>query len=352
MTNDTVEDIVRAYVPLVYGVSPKGWHSVYCEVCGDGKRTKGPRGGWLFHDEMCFYNCFNCGVEGNFDPSREHPMSRDMYKIFTSFDIPYKDVQEIVVQHLKDNKNYQKPVERIVLPNLDHPDYFIKLEEQPEDDLLAMEARDFLWERYKITDQDYPFFLSSGKTKSNDPDDQYRAKYLRPRIIIPIYQNERLIYWTARIFVGESNRKYIDASVQNSSAVVHGLDYLYADNKDRPLYITEGFFDAWHVKGLAVFGNTMKDPQIKVISRSYRPKIVIPDYNHDGMQLANQAIELGWGISLPDILPHKDICAAINEYGKLYVLKTIAQSTYYNFEAKIRLKEFRLRNKKILSNQL
>ena len=63
-----IEDVVRGHVAFTGRVSSKGWSSTYCEVCGDGKRTQGPRGGWLFVDEIAFYNCFNCGVEGNFDP--------------------------------------------------------------------------------------------------------------------------------------------------------------------------------------------------------------------------------------------------------------------------------------------
>ena len=68
---ETIEDIVRSYVPFSHGVSSKGWHSVYCEVCGDGNHSKGPRGGWLFSDEACFYSCFNCGIKTNYDPNRD-----------------------------------------------------------------------------------------------------------------------------------------------------------------------------------------------------------------------------------------------------------------------------------------
>ena len=67
------------------------------------------------------------------------------------------------------------------------------------------------------------------------------------------------------------------------------------------------------------------------------------------MNLANQAIEQGWGVSLPDILPATDICKAIELYGKLYVLKAVVDATYYGFEAKLRLKDFQLQNYKFFS---
>jgi hypothetical protein len=346
---DTIEDIVRTHVPLVHSVSSKGWHSVFCEVCGDGSRAKGPRGGWLFQDDMCFYNCFNCGVEANFDPNREHPNSKYMYEVFTSFGVPYKEVQELLVKNLKGDKRQVIQKKAIRLPNIEQPDFFVTMTNFPEDNPFFIEAKNFLWDNYKMRPDDYPFMLSSGKTSSKDPDDIYHCKHLRTRIIIPAYQGDRLIYWQGRLFYG-SGKKYLNASVEDSSAVIHCLEHLYDGDPDRPLYITEGFFDSWHLNGLAVLGNTMKDAKIQIISRSRKPKVVVPDYNSDGMHLANQAIELGWGISLPEIFPCRDICNAINHFGKLYVLKSVVDRTYHGFEAKIRLKDFQIKNQKFLSN--
>jgi hypothetical protein len=334
----------------MHGESSKGWNSVYCEVCGDGTHSKGPRGGWLFQDEMCFYNCFNCGVDGNFDPDRETPHSKHMWNIFRSFGIPAKDVNALLTSKLKDDKKRVKKAEKIILPSIEQPDFFKPMTEYSDDDPLACEARDFLWEKYKMRQDDYPFFLSTGKTKSTDTEDIFIAKNLLPRIIIPAYKNNRdLMYWQARIFFGESNKKYISATVENSGSVIYGMENIHNEKyNDRPLYVTEGFFDSWHVNGVAILTNNMKGSKIKLLERNRRNKVVIPDYNKDGMNLADQAVEEGWGISLPEILPCKDICSAINTFGKLYVIKSITKNTYYSFEAKMRLKEFKLKNYKIL----
>ena len=76
MIDYSVEDLARKYVNFRHGIS-NGWNMTYCEVCGDGSRTKGPRGGWLFTDggETCFYHCFNCGNKENFSTKREHAFS-------------------------------------------------------------------------------------------------------------------------------------------------------------------------------------------------------------------------------------------------------------------------------------
>lgn len=346
---DYIEDIVRTYVPLVHGSSSKGWNSVYCEVCGDGHRTKGPRGGWLFDGEACFYSCFNCGISGNFDPNRDSPHSKDMYKILRAFNVPVNDINALILSKIKDDKKIVVRKEKIYLPNITPPDFFSPLTEFPDDDILANEARYYLWENYKMTQDNYPFFLSTGKTKSTDSADKYLAKSLRPRIIIPAYQRDRMIFWQARLFVGESTKKYISATVDNSNSVVYGLNNVYDNNtEDCPLYITEGFFDSWHVHGIAVISNTMKSSKVMLLERNRRPKVVIPDYNMDGMHLADQAVELGWGVALPEILPCTDLCKAINHFGKLYVIKSITENTYYSFEAKLRLQEFKLKNRNFL----
>jgi len=347
---DTIEDIIKENIDLNQP-DHNGWCKVYCEVCGDGKRTKGKRGGWNFNDEMCFYNCFNCGIDGNFDPNRENPYSKNMWEIFRGFDIPKNEVANIITSKLSSEKIETRRKERITLPKIDKPDYFQLLTEFPEDDIIADEARYFLWEHYKIKETDYPFYLSTGKTVSDEPKDHIMANYLRNRIIIPAFdQNDNLMYWQGRLFIGENGQKFISCSVDDSDAVMFNMKNIYAasDPENTPLYITESFTDSYHVNGVAIITNNMKASKIKLLNRNNRPKVVIPDYNKDGMNLANQAIEEEWGICLPDILPATDICSAINAFGKLYVLQTVANNTFYGFQAEMKLKEFKIKNKSIL----
>ena len=331
---DTIEDVVRSYVPFTHGVSSKGWHSVYCEVCGDGARTKGPRGGWLFEGDACFYSCFNCGIKTNYDPNREHPMSKGMYDVFQAFGVPSSEYKTLELKANPERKLKRK--KKVKLPSIDLPDYFRPIKEYPEDDPLAEAAREFLWDNYKITQDDYPFFLVTGKTTSKKKDDQYLCRYLRPRIIIPAYNRSNLIHWQARIFVGEHERKYVSASIDDSSGAMFGMDNINS-NFDRPLYITEGFFDSWHVHGVAIAKNAMTSSQIEILERSNRQLVVIPDYNKDGLNLAKQATERGWGVSLPDLQEAVDICDAVNRYGKLFVLKSIVDRTYHGDAAKFQV---------------
>jgi hypothetical protein len=337
MEYSSIEELVRSNVVFSGSVSASGWERLYCEVCGDGARTKGPRGAFLFEGDACFYNCFNCGIEGNFDPNREVPCSKHMWEILTSFGIQPREFNKLAEDAKKANGIKVVKRQPLILPKIDPiPDYMKLLREFPKDSLIADEARRFLWTKYKMTEDDYPFYLSTGKSK----EDHYIAKALRPRIIIPAMYHGDMLYWQARIFVGESKSKYISASVKNATSVVFGMDNL-TRHRHRPLYITEGFFDSWHVGGVATMTNRMKKGRIDTINRSARDKVILPDQNDDGMNLADQGIELGWGVSLPKIYPETDICGAINRFGKLYVMKSIIDNTYHGDRAKISLKIFK-----------
>ena len=161
---ENIEDIVRQNVAFSQGSSAQGWNKVYCEVCGDGKRTKGPRGGWLFEDEMCFYHCFNCGIKGDFDPNREIPLSKDMGTIFKSFGIPASAYKEIVAKKQigKKGSALNKPKKKKVkTPNLKVPKHFYKLTDADEENIIARKAIKFLRSK-NVNPLDYTFYLSTG----------------------------------------------------------------------------------------------------------------------------------------------------------------------------------------------
>ena len=108
MDFNNIEDVVRQYV-IFKGSSSNGWNHCYCEYCGDGKREKGPRGNWLFSDDMAFYNCWNCGAKASFDPHREIPFSKDMHGIFKSFGIPLRECYALIPKEKNNELREVKP---------------------------------------------------------------------------------------------------------------------------------------------------------------------------------------------------------------------------------------------------
>lgn len=340
MLGKTISDLVTSYVNFNYGLNSKGWSRCYCEVCGDGSRKKGPRGGWAFDDEMAFYHCFNCGIDANFDPNREHPFSKDMRKVLDGFGIPKNEYMAIAFANKlskSGNSDTKKPEHKFVpIQTHDIPEHFYPLSDAPLSNQVANAARKFLREKYALSQDDYPFFLSTGEApKGTDIREVAHVKALAGRLIIPFFKHGRLIYYQARSLEPDSKKKYLNMEVPKTN-IIFNMDALYR-NFDRPLYIFEGVFDALHVDGVAVLENSMTKNQIEILNRSPRQKVIVPDRNSDSKKLVQAGLDLGWGVAIPDIGSNsKDLCEGILRFGKLHVLNSLVKRTYTGQEAKLR----------------
>lgn len=332
--NNSIEDIVKPNI-TIHGISNHGWNTVYCEHCGDGSRTKGPRGGWLFKGDLAMYHCFNCGVDANFDHTREQPYSKEMWDVLNSFNIPMSDVKKLISEYKLKNNFEVKKTKKVVqkIKTLDVPDYFYPLDTASKKNTIAKSAREFLKER-KIDYRDYPFYLSSGKTKMSVRHEAI-SKSLMNRLIIPFFKNGKMVYYQARA-LSNQKKKYINADTKRS-AIIYGFDKIYSDI-DNYLFVTEGFFDAYHLNGVSVQENKLSSPQIELLSQSPRTKVIVPDFNGDSYTLAEQAIELGWGVAFPNFSKkYKDTTEAIQAIGKLATLQDIVNCVYFGYEAEANL---------------
>lgn len=330
---NSFEDLVRDYV-IFTGPPSNGWHPCYCEHCGDGSRTKGPRGGWLFTEDATFYNCFNQGCEGSFSLERQYPLSKDMAGILESFGVPMKEYKLFQLQHKPQAGDTAKPeIRRTPILTLDMPSHFYPLAEADDDDIIAEKARDYLASR-KVDWRKYPFYLSTGKAKKSDDErEKVIAKQLRNRLIIPAFKGEHLIYWQARDLDGDSKRKYISADTPRSN-VIYCMDRLY-ENAKAPLFVTEGFFDAYFLNGVAVMENKLTSQQIEILKRTPRKVVVVPDRKGDSKKLAQDAIDAGFGVSIPNWGGEKDVNSAVLRYGRLYVVKAVMDNIKFGTAARL-----------------
>ena len=143
-----------------------------------------------------------------------------------------------------------------------------------------------------------------------------------------------MIYYQARSLDDNAQKKYLNMEIPKTN-IIFNMDQLYR-NYDRPLYVFEGAFDAIHVDGVAVMENNMTSNQIEILSKSPRKKVIVPDRKGDSKKLAQQAVELGWGIALPEIgSSNKDLCEGILRFGKLHILNSLVTKTYYGKEARL-----------------
>jgi hypothetical protein len=195
--------------------------------------------------------------------------------------------------------------------------FFYPLVDDPEDDWCQYSI-EYLTSR-GIDWQSYPFYCVK---RNNHPDN---SRWYG-RLIIPIYKDNKLIFYQGRDLTDMHQKKYLSATAARDT-IMYGYDKLLLHTSD-PLYVVEGFFDAFALNGVAVFGNKLTPQQIYWLNRSTRTKVVIPDRVGDGFLLAEQAIELRWKVSSLDRGDHcKDVNDSIVENGLLYTMKTIVDNT-------------------------
>lgn len=330
MKTTTLEEVIRTHIRLNPRANSRGFFSVLCKVCNDHGK-KGDRAGFKFDGQAVGYNCFNCGHSASFDPYKHETMPRDMETVLDAFGVATVDWEPVLYTALVEGRNEERKArieefKSIEPAALDLPDDFYRLTDDPNDE-WAQYSIEYLASR-GVEWNTYPFYCVR---KSKHPDN----KRWYGRMIIPVFKENKLVFWQGRDLTDTMIKKYLSPNVAKES-VLSGYDQIARYSED-PLYITEGWFDSYHLKGVAIFGNKMTPEQIKWINQSHRQKVVIPDRFGDGHLLANQALDLGWSVSLPDIGSCKDVNDAILKYGQLYTQMTISENTCDGFIAKSRV---------------
>jgi hypothetical protein len=333
-----LEDVIRSHIQLDRPNS-KGWCNVLCKVCGD-RGHKGKRAAFNFSDQAVSYHCFNCGHVAVFDPKQNPEIDERMIKVLHAFGVPDQDwksiyLNELYVRNLKGN--FQPGLKlinnvKIEPAEIPLPSHFYKLGPDDSTDKWTIIARDYLQTNRGVDPDGYPFYLSTGEGEKEN------QKWVG-RVIIPFYKNEKLIYYQGRSLVGSAVRKYLSPDFEKTR-VMGCFDNLFHDT-DAPLYVVEGWFDAYSIDGVAVLGNTMSEEHNAWLAKSPRPKVIIPDRYGDGARLAYQALKQNWAVSIPDCLSRgdcKDVNEAVVKYGKLYVLKDIVEHTATGIMAETAIK--------------
>tara|TARA_B100000925_G_scaffold226549_1_gene175027 strand:+ start:2102 stop:3004 length:903 start_codon:yes stop_codon:yes gene_type:complete len=290
---------------------------------GTGADTR-QRGGIINNEsDGTSYHCFNCGYKASWKPGRR--VTYKMKRLMQWLNIPDDTITKVSLAVLE-TENIRS-TEIVTLPKFTSKDLpegakplrewadYCALESTGVDENL-MKVFGYLKERQLYFD-DYDFHWT--------PLNGYKD-----RLIVPFYNNKKIVGYTARK-VKDGNPKYIS---DQQPGYVFNIDA----QKDRVYTIVvEGPFDAIAVEGVALLGNEIKDQQSLMINSLNTKVIVVPDRDEAGQNILNQAIDLGWGVSMPpwdeDV---KDVNEAVQRYGKLYTLHTIIGYAEFN-ELKIKL---------------
>ncbi len=322
---ESLETIIKRYIKLPNHPSGTGWYPVLCKVCSDHGK-KGARGGFRFDDNKVAYHCFNCGHSTVFDPDTHKNMPEKMIQVLQDFNVPEDEWKAVLLTNLtkRDKEGTgtshvsSSPIQSVEPAVVPLPSHFYPLAEASPNDQWAQLASAYLDIDRGVDPNSYNFMLSH---PNGDPQVDKWAK----RVIIPIYKEKQLIFYIGRDLTGKATQKYLSPSYSKEK-VLFGYEHLFVQTED-PLYIVEGWFDAFVINAIAILGNEISEAHAIWLNRSQRRKIYIPDRLGDGWVAAERALELGWDVSTPEIGDCKDISEAVMKYGRMYVIKSINDKT-------------------------
>ncbi len=332
MDYKTLEEVVRSHIQLSRRNS-NGWEGCVHLQCDHGK--KGDRAAFLFADGSTAFNCFNCGISTVYDPSKHRSIPNKLADVLQDFNIPETEWQGAMMLSMvaRDTdgtiQTAAKTQESIEPKEIILPEEFYYLKDGlSHDDQWSEIAAHYLKQERGIDPLSHPFMLC--KTTNNP-----HMRKWRGRVIFPIYKTGKLIYYQGRDLTNKLKKKYESPS-EPKDKVMYGFEKLF-ERTDIPLYVVEGFMDAHVIDGIAILGNRITDAQAAWLNKSSRKKVYIPDRFGDGKRVAEQCLKLGWCVSTPEVGSCKDMNAAVSKYGRIYVMKQIAENTAIGFEAKTKL---------------
>ena len=308
-----VSDVLTVYLPAKRKTTPSGWTSFNAPCCvhnGESADTKG-RGGLITEGDVISYHCFNCGFKASWQPGRN--LSFKFRKLLEWLNTPDNEITKLALDVMRINEGVEVQVHKVELPEfatVQLPENAVRLRDIPDYN------ENCLYFKYYLQVIEY----MAQRNLNFDDTDYYWSPTLayRDRLIIPFYYEGRIVGYTART-VGDNRVKYLTDS---QPGFVYNLD------EQRPqkafTLLCEGPIDAIHIEGAALTGSEINDAQALLLNRLGKDIYVVPDRDTAGSKLIEQAIDRGWGVSMPEWdADINDIGDCVQRHGRLYTLYSI-----------------------------
>lgn len=294
----------------------RGWTSFNAMCCHHrGHRPdKRMRGGIKKEDNVQVYHCFNCQYSCKFELGKAVPPKTKQLLRWCGLDdlqINAISLNSIKNRDLMDFSSANKPeFKKVSFNEFKLPDGELIDQDNPNHGPFVK----YLVDR-RIDPSKYPFMVT--------PNESGR---MGNRIIIPFTFEGKIIGCTSR-FLDDKKPKYLNE---------HPPGYLFGYDLQKPEWsvciVTEGIFDAISIDGCALGTSTINTEQRALLYKLRRNIIVVPDQDTTGLELCNQALDLGFKVSLPNwgyfsnTKRIKDVNDAVIKYGKLPTILSILQS--------------------------
>ena len=317
-----VNETVLTYLPPKRKTTPSGWLSFNAPCChhnGTGADTRG-RGGLISNPDGVSYHCFNCGYKASWQQGRN--LSVKMRKLLQWLNAPDDVINKLALTVMQENEGMVVTEQLVEVPKFNT----VPL---PEDAIKVTDIKDF--DKHSLAILEY----MASRNLQVDDTTYYWSPSLgyRDRLIIPFYYENRIVGWTGRSVNPDKKPKYLS---EQQPGYVFNLD----EQRPQKVFtiVCEGPIDALYIDGVALLGSEAKDQQSLLINRLNKDVIVVPDRDQAGSKLVEQAIDLGWGVSMPDWESDiTDIGESVQRYGRIFTLHSIASNAETS-PLKIRLK--------------
>ena len=321
---NSIQDAVRLILPAKKKVnSTSGWISFNAPCCHHNGETMDTRsrGGMVMNaDGGTSYHCFNCNFKASYVPGRH--LTYKFRKLLSWLGSDESTIKRLVIDAIR-------------IRELIAPETLVEVEEAEPIDFKARplpeEARTFheLNTFYEISDSPVPdnwhvavLYTASRKIDLSRYDFYWTTETqynLHKRVIVPFTWKNNIIGYTARTFDDNVKPKYHSSYEPN---------YVFNVDKQRPdskfVIVVEGPCDAMAIDGVSVLSNECSEIQADIIDSLGREVIVVPDADRAGTKLVDCALEYGWAVSYPAWQEqYKDVGSAVENLGKLFVLKSI-----------------------------
>lgn len=303
-------DTVVTHLPPKRKATPSGWISFNAICCHhNGTNVDRRSRGGLMVTEGVSYHCFNCGFKASWQPGR--PLSVKFKKFLQWLGVQDSVVNKCSLESLRLKDDTDKKYDQTLLPVF--IDKALPMGSRPLTEWIKDPSEELIPVLEYITNRgldinDYNWYWTNEDGFQN-------------RLIIPFYSNNRIVGYTARL-TRDGKVKYIS---EQQPGYVFNLDRQTYDRKF--VLVTEGPIDAICLDGVAVMSNDIGPRQAAQITQLQREVILVPDRDEAGLKMIEQAVELGWSVSMPDWPDGvKDVNDAVRLYGRIYTLLTIVNN--------------------------
>ncbi len=318
-------DTVAAYLPPKRKATPSGWISFNAVCCHHNGTSADQRSrGGVMLNEGVSYHCFNCGFKASWQPGRT--ITVKFKKLLQWLNVGDDIISKCSIEalRLKENTEYKGEVSLIpvfidkALPMGSKP-IINWIESNPPEMHPVLE---YLYNR-GFTVDDYNWHWTDEDGFQN-------------RLIIPFYSKGKIVGYTARS-IRDSKVKYIS---EQQPGYVFNLDSQGFDKEF--VLVTEGPIDAICLDGCAVMSNEIGEQQIAQLKSLQKEIVIVPDRDKSGLKLVEQAIELGFSVSMPE-WPEgiKDVNDCMRQHGRLYTMWSIVSAKEHNaLKNQLRMKKW------------